>query len=247
MRNAGKLCALLALLFGLFGLSGCAGYSHLVNSAAPAKPKSDMVADAGASAQKSSGVSPFCEEPAPPAKAPIQEVYMVMPEDGGKAGTVAVTFNDGREVVLHGDYSAMSLAGDERKAYVADQAQMLETFGTAVAALPKAPLSATLYFLLGKDQLTPQSRQDAETIYGDFVQRQAPEVLIVGHTDTVGSAKTNQTLSERRAEKVRQGLIVLGVPSASIQASGRGERELLVATPDNTKEPRNRRVEISVR
>jgi outer membrane protein OmpA-like peptidoglycan-associated protein len=124
---------------------------------------------------------------------------------------------------------------------------MLETFGTAVAALPKAPLSATLYFLLGKDQLTPQSRQDAETIYGDFVQRQAPEVLIVGHTDTVGSAKTNQKLSEKRAEKVRQGLIVLGVPSASIQASGRGERELLVATPDNTKEPRNRRVEISVR
>lgn len=241
MRDAAKIFALLGLLMGM---SGCASYSALINSGAPATPRSDMVAEVGATAQKSSGKSPFCAAPPP---VPISEVYMVMPEDGGKAGTVAVTFNDGREVVLHGDYSAMSLAGDASKAYVADQAQMQETFGTAVAALPKAPLSATLYFLLGKDELTPDSKQDADRVYADFVKRQAPEVLIVGHTDTVGSAAANQKLSVKRAEKVRQSLIGLGVSSESIQAAGRGENDLLVATPDNTQEPKNRRVEINVR
>lgn len=172
---------------------------------------------------------------------------MVMPEEGPKEGTVAVTFTDGREVVLHGDYSAMSLAGDDKKTYVADRAEMQKTFGTAVSALPPAPFSATLYCLLGKDELTPESKAEAEKIYGDFVKRQAPEIFIVGHTDTVGSSSHNQKLSIKRAEKVRQSLINLGVPAEGIQVSGRGESDLLVKTPDNTKEPKNRRVEINVR
>lgn len=172
---------------------------------------------------------------------------MVMPEDGGKAGTVAVTFNDGKEAVLHGDYSAMTLAGDERKAYVGDQAELLKTFGAAVTSLPKAPMSATLYFILGTDELTPESKAEAEKIYGEFVERQVPEVWVIGHTDTVGSEALNQALSVRRAEKVRQSLIKLGVPAESIHASGRGEHDLLVKTPNNTKEPKNRCAEINVR
>jgi outer membrane protein OmpA-like peptidoglycan-associated protein len=246
MINARGFCAVMAVLFGV---TGCAGYSNVVNSFAPPRQKSDIVIVAGDSLEISSEKSELCvEPPAPPQKAaPIEEVYMVMPEGGGKVGTVAVTFNDGREVVLHGDYSAMSLAGDETKAYVGDQAQLQSTFGAAVSALPKAPMSATLYFLLGKDELTPESKADADRIYSDFVSRQAPEVWVVGHTDTVGSTAHNQKLSVKRAEKVRKNLIKLGVSAESIQATGRGETDLLVVTPDNTKEPKNRRVEISVR
>jgi outer membrane protein OmpA-like peptidoglycan-associated protein len=172
---------------------------------------------------------------------------MVMPEEGGKAGTVAVTLNDGNEIVLHGEYSAMSLAGDDKKTYVSNREEMLNTFGTVVAALPQAPVSATLYFVLGKDVLTPESKLEAERIFNEIVNRQVPEILIIGHTDTVGSTKTNDKLSLKRAEKIRQSLIKLGVPADSIKVIGRGERELLVKTPDNTKEPKNRRAEINVR
>lgn len=244
-----KLISVLTLSGVLLGASGCASYSSMVNTLAPPRQTPEIVMASAEAVEKSPGKSPFCPVPPPPPKqvAPIQEVYMVMPEEGGKVGTVAVSFDDGKEVMLHGAYSAMSLAGDERKSYVGDQAQLEATFGSALAALPKAPMSATLYFLLGKDALTPTSATDAEKIYAEFSARQAPEIWVVGHTDSVGSEKQNQSLSVKRAEKVRQNLISRGVPAESIQASGRGERELLVPTPDNIKEPKNRRVEISVR
>jgi outer membrane protein OmpA-like peptidoglycan-associated protein len=225
-------------------LGGCASYSSMVNSFAPPKQQSQVQLT---SYQPSGEKSPFCEvppQPVPPAK--VTEVYMVMPEKG-KEGTVDVIFNDGQGVTLHGDYSSMSLAGQDKKAFTGNEKQMRELFGAAVDALPPAPMSATLYFLLGKDELTPESKAEAEKIYQTFVERQSPEIWVIGHTDTVGPAGRNQALSLKRAEKVRQSLIKLGVPADSIRVEGRGEHDLLVKTPDNTKEPRNRRAEINVR
>jgi len=237
----------IALLGGLaIVISGCASYSNMMNSFAPPKQKNIYVADAKP-VERADGKSPFCIEPPPPPPPRVSEVYMVMPEEGGKAGTVAVTFNDGKETVLHGDYSAMSLAGDQKQAFVGDQAQLEKTFGSALAAMPLAPNSVTLYFLLGKDELTPESKAEAEKIYQDFVDRKVPEIWIIGHTDTVGTDAQNINLSIRRAQKVRDSLTQRGIPAENIKIEGRGERELLVNTPDNTKEPKNRRVEISVR
>ena len=70
---------------------------------------------------------------------------------------------------------------------------------------------------------------------------------MIGHTDTVGSLAFNDKLSLARAERLRETLVKLGIAPERIQATGRGKRELLVPTEDNTPEPRNRRVEISVR
>jgi outer membrane protein OmpA-like peptidoglycan-associated protein len=176
-----------------------------------------------------------------------RETYMVMPEAGGKSGTIVVTLKDGREQVLHGEYQAMTVTGDKSETFVGNQEQLERTFGTAVAALPKPPMSATLYFLSGKDELTAESRVAAEQVYRDFLDRQSTEVWIIGHTDTVGSDAYNEALSIRRADRVRQALLKLGVPAESIVIKGMGKRELLVQTPDRTDEPRNRRVEISVR
>ena len=241
MRNILRQCTLCGMFLLL---TGCASYSGLVNTFAPEKKKGLM--DTAANDSIPSGKSPFCVEPPKP-KPPIRETYMVMPEEGGKAGTVDVIFKDGHALQLHGDYSAVALAGDDKNTFTGDQQQMKSIFGEAVSALPKAPVSVTLYFLFGKDELTPESKVDAEKIYNDFTQRQTPEVLIIGHTDTVGSVPDNMRLSMKRAEKVRQALIKLGIPTENIQTYGRGESELLIATPNNTKEPKNRRVEINVR
>jgi outer membrane protein OmpA-like peptidoglycan-associated protein len=72
-------------------------------------------------------------------------------------------------------------------------------------------------------------------------------VQITGHTDTVGSTADNDVLSLKRAGEIREALAVQGLNLTITRAVGRGERELLVPTPDNTAEPRNRRVEIIVR
>jgi len=71
--------------------------------------------------------------------------------------------------------------------------------------------------------------------------------VVIGHTDTVGNLSFNDKLSLARAERLREMMVGLGIPPERIQAAGRGKRELLVQTDDNVSEPRNRRVEISVR
>jgi outer membrane protein OmpA-like peptidoglycan-associated protein len=227
-----KIChksSALALLL-ITTLSGCS----VVNTFAPEKPVSDIVYTAGKLAHDEQVVN-FC---------PASEFYMVMPEADGKQGIVDVIFNDGREAVLHGEYSTISDVGE---AYVSDESEMRELFSDSLSALPAEPYTANLYYITGTDSLTPASEIDANEIYQNVSSRQAPEVLISGHTDTVGSDASNIKLSEQRAEMVRINLIDRGVDPDTISTFAHGESELLIETADDVDEQENRRVEIEVR
>lgn len=70
-------------------------------------------------------------------------------------------------------------------------------------------------------------------------------VRLVGHTDTSGSAAYNMRLSARRAEAVRTALATRGVNVDLLETLARGEDDLLVSTPNNTREPANRRVQVT--
>jgi outer membrane protein OmpA-like peptidoglycan-associated protein len=74
-----------------------------------------------------------------------------------------------------------------------------------------------------------------------------PDLLVIGHTDRVGTDAFNDALSRQRAEVVRRALVARGLPADLIVVIGRGEREPIIATADGVAEPRNRRVEIQVR
>jgi outer membrane protein OmpA-like peptidoglycan-associated protein len=133
------------------------------------------------------------------------------------------------------------------------QAQRLEgsevrqEFGAVLAALPGRPKSFQLYLHEGTDQFTPESQVELDRMLAELRQRGAPDVVVIGHTDRVGNLQSNDRLSLQRAERVRMELVKLGIAENRIQIAGRGERELLVPTADEVSEPRNRRVEISVR
>ena len=109
------------------------------------------------------------------------------------------------------------------------------------------PFSAKLYFQLDQTTFTDESKAESEEIYQEILDRDFSEVTISGHTDTSASDAYNQALSLRRSQKVRQDLIDFGVPAQNIRISAEGEYRLLVATPDDTVEVRNRRVEINAR
>lgn len=117
----------------------------------------------------------------------------------------------------------------------------------AAAPTPAAPFSASLYFLLDQTVFTPESVREADDIYQQVRAKNADEVVLIGHTDTAASNSYNDALSLRRAEKVKRELIAAGVAADTIRISGRGETDLFVATPDETVEVRNRRVEITIR
>jgi outer membrane protein OmpA-like peptidoglycan-associated protein len=107
-------------------------------------------------------------------------------------------------------------------------------------------LSGGVLFATGQSTLLPGA-QDQLNKVADALKTQAERTFTVeGHTDNVGTDATNQTLSQKRAEAVREYLIVRGVSANAITAVGKGS---MVPIGDNkTPEGRamNRRVEIIV-
>ena len=120
-------------------------------------------------------------------------------------------------------------------------------FGSALDAQPQRAATYVLYYLNGKVIMTPESRAIVNKLKEDLKTRRAPEVVVVGHTDLVGTTEYNDELSLERARDVQDILIATGVPASLISISGRGKRDPAIKTPDGVPEPRNRRVEITIR
>jgi len=72
------------------------------------------------------------------------------------------------------------------------------------------------------------------------------DLLIVGHTDAVGTSQYNQTLSQRRATAAANYLTAQGVNPARLQAVGRGETEPLATNDTEGGRQLNRRVEVAI-
>jgi outer membrane protein OmpA-like peptidoglycan-associated protein len=154
----------------------------------------------------------------------------------------------GREVVLDTPYaSARTGAGGQLEPGQATPDEVRAIFADALAAEPPRPVTFILYFVEATDQFTPESQALVDQVLLSIASRPAPELTVAGHTDAVGTDQYNDALSLRRAERVRALLIARGIPPASIVAVGRGKREPRVPTPEGVAEPRNRRVEITVR
>ena len=176
-----------------------------------------------------------------------EETVVVLPGDHGKIGGVVVRRGT-QEQVLDTAYAASHVRGDG--VLVAERfsaAKVQQEFAKTVAALPLRPVSFTLYFVTGTDELTAESKVELQRVMAEIRKRPVADVELIGHTDTVGARLANDLLSKQRAETMRRFLLEAGISMDRIEVSGRGEREPLVPTVDEVDEPRNRRVEINVR
>jgi outer membrane protein OmpA-like peptidoglycan-associated protein len=175
------------------------------------------------------------------------ETYALLPDKEGKVDVLTITPKEGQPVVLDKPYAAAVARGNRIEVVAPDEAGMKVQFAAALAASPPTPASFTLFFLEGSDDLTPESKADVARVLAELRRRPVADVVVIGHTDRVGKVEDNDVLARKRAEKVRNDLIGQGIASDNIQSAGRGEREPLVPTADEVREPRNRRVEILVR
>lgn len=174
------------------------------------------------------------------------ERIILLPEPDKGPTSLVVTQGE-RAVLLDRPYAAAALSIADPWRYAATPEEVQSTFGAALAAQPSRAAHYTLYFSEASDELTPDSQHVLETMFAEAAKRTIVDILVVGHTDAVGTDQYNDALARKRADAVRAMLIARGIAESAIVAIGRGKRELLVPTADGVAEPRNRRVEIVVR
>jgi peptidoglycan-associated lipoprotein len=179
---------------------------------------------------------------------PRQDLVALLPDADGTVGHARVS-NPAGTVDLAETRAATRISPDHAPTPVVilSEADVQREFGDALASLPPAPQTFTLYFQFESEDLTAESR----AVLGNTLQavkaRPVPDVLVVGHTDTTGAPAPNFQLALRRANAVRTLLLDAGLPDDAIAVASHGESQPLVPTRDDTYEPRNRRVLITVR
>ena len=185
--------------------------------------------------------------PRPPIPDVVQVVLLSDPESTaptavtvtGKPGTVALT-NPTESTTVFSNRPPMPRVR-------MDEAEIQRQFGALLADLPEAPRHFNLYFREATSDLTEESRAILPDILTAVRARKVPEITVIGHTDTTGSTASNYQLGFERAQGVRALLLKAGLDASLVDVESHGEADLLRSTPDNTDEPRNRRVEITIR
>jgi outer membrane protein OmpA-like peptidoglycan-associated protein len=103
-----------------------------------------------------------------------------------------------------------------------------------------------LLFAFDSDVVQGNARQNLTNLANSLREYPETEVLIVGHTDNVGSAAYNQTLSDRRAASARNFLVSQGVQGQRIRTAGMGLTEPVASNETEAGRAQNRRVEVAI-
>ena len=103
-----------------------------------------------------------------------------------------------------------------------------------------------LLFDFDSDRLRAESKTNLDNLAKSLSDFGDSKLLLVGHTDDVGTDTYNLDLSRRRAAAVADYLISRGVPAARIATSGRGETEPIAPNDTDADRQKNRRVEVAI-
>lgn len=172
---------------------------------------------------------------------------MLLPQADGSRSAVKVQTEANSQTLAEPFQWVLLRQGEAPITDTATAAEAQRLFGPLFTAAPPAPTRSVLFFQTGGTALTADSQASLAQTLSEALGRSGAELVVTGHTDTKGSTTSNDALSLRRAQQVRDMYIERGFPSARIEAVGRGERELAFPTADDTDEARNRRVVILVR
>jgi len=101
-------------------------------------------------------------------------------------------------------------------------------------------------FGFDSDQLQPAARDNMRRFAASLQKYPNTRTLIVGHTDSDGSAAYNLDLSDRRALSAASFIAAEGVDRARITTAGRGEAEPIATNATDAGRQQNRRVEVAI-
>lgn len=110
----------------------------------------------------------------------------------------------------------------------------------------KVVLNADTFFDFDKSTLKPEGRQVLDQVAAQADTINLETLIATGHTDSIGTEKYNQGLSQRRANTVKNYLVSKGIPADRIYAEGKGESSPIASNKTREGRAQNRRVEIEI-
>ena len=102
------------------------------------------------------------------------------------------------------------------------------------------------FFDFDKAVVKPTGKAKLDEVIGQIKGIALEVIIAVGHTDSVGSDKYNQRLSQRRADAVKGYLVSKGIEPNRIYTEGKGEKQPVADNKTSEGRAKNRRVEIEV-
>ena len=103
-----------------------------------------------------------------------------------------------------------------------------------------------LLYDFDSDRVKPTAQANLGELARSLEKYPKSNVLIVGHTDSVGTDSYNEGLSQRRSRAAADYLVAQGVERSRIDARGLGEREPVAANDTESGRQQNRRVEVAI-
>lgn len=151
--------------------------------------------------------------------------------DGGQTYVLEapVGQNQSTPIVHTGRDAEQSLQGMRRQIHVISRATSVVPCQTET----KLTLRSDVLFPFGKGgykDLTSEGRSQLRQAVADIKSKSehVTGIAVVGHADPIGNARSNQRLSQQRAETVRKVLLEQGIQSQLVHASGHGSAEPVV-------------------
>ncbi|HEX7520146.1 MAG TPA: OmpA family protein [Candidatus Deferrimicrobium sp.] len=189
-----------------------------------------------------------CATPLKPPPPASHDIIVLLPDDQGKTGAIVVSSAGVERRLDRPGQTVMVEAGSPPGLPTVMPEQEVFAFaGPALAALPKPPARFIIYFKHDSADLTMKSQALLQKVLETIRDRAPVDVSVVGHTDTVGKKAYNYALSLKRAKAVASILLGKGVDPSTLDITSHGKDNPLVPTGDQVSEPRNRRVEITIR
>jgi outer membrane protein OmpA-like peptidoglycan-associated protein len=107
-------------------------------------------------------------------------------------------------------------------------------------------LNGGILFDTGKTALKPGAKSTLSKIAKQLQTDPSLKIAVEGHTDNVGGTAMNQSLSEKRANAVRDYLVSAGISGDHITADGKGEESPIATNKTAAGRQQNRRVELVI-
>jgi len=103
-----------------------------------------------------------------------------------------------------------------------------------------------LLYDFDSDAIRPEAATNLQNLASSLKKYPNTTLLVVGHTDALGSTAYNQDLSTRRATSASTYLTTQGVATSRVNTSGRGELESLASNETEAGRQKNRRIEVAI-